>query len=248
MAAIAFALCGAPQPRADNLPVAHVAPLRPGIGAHDPRVRVDPDIMPWRAVGKLRGISGGLVVNCTGTLVGPALVLTAAHCVVNPKTRRYFPPRALHFLLAYDSGTFAGHAVATRLTVSAAYDPAAAGTTLGSDWALLTLDEPLGTPDRVLAIEPIPPAPGTPVAIGGYSQDHARLLLADETCRVVDFAVDRRGYRLLRHNCTGTNGTSGAPLLLQEHGAWRVGAVQVAAKRGAAGGIAVLLDEVREKL
>ncbi|UJR18025.1 hypothetical protein I4U23_004926 [Adineta vaga] len=35
---------------------------------------------PWRAIGKLS-------TGCTGTLVGPNLVLTAAHCIIDPKTQ-----------------------------------------------------------------------------------------------------------------------------------------------------------------
>ena len=222
--------------------------ILPGLGAHDPRVRVDPTVLPWRALGKLTGLSAGLAVNCTGTLVGPALVLTAAHCVVNPKTRRYFPPGALHFLLSYAGGDFAGHAVATRLTIGPGYDPARPSKTLGSDWALLTLAKPLGTPDRILALAPQTPARGAPIAIGGYNQDHARLLFADEACRIVDVVVDGGGHRLLHHNCSGTRGTSGAPLLVEEHGVWRVAGVHVAAEPGVASGVAVPLDEIRQRL
>jgi protease YdgD len=222
-------------------------PILPGLGAHDPRVRVDPTVLPWRALGKLTGLSAGLSVNCTGTLVGPALVLTAAHCVVNPKTRRYFPPGALHFLLSYAGGDFAGHAVATRLTVGPGYDPAQPSKTLGSDWALLSLDKRLGTPDRILAIEATPLANGTAVAIGGYNQDHARLLFADEACRILGTVVDRGGHPLLHHNCSGTRGTSGAPLLVEDHGVWRVAGVHVAAERGVASGVAVPLDEIRQR-
>jgi len=59
-----------------------------------------PDSVPWRAVGKLQAASTNLRVLCTGTLVGPSIVLTAAHCVYNPRTQHNFLPavagRALH--------------------------------------------------------------------------------------------------------------------------------------------------------
>jgi protease YdgD len=29
-------------------------------------------------------------------------VLTAAHCLFNIRTRQYFPPSSLHFLIGYD--------------------------------------------------------------------------------------------------------------------------------------------------
>jgi hypothetical protein len=50
----------------------HGAPssLLPGIGTHDPRIRVDPDVVPWRAVGKLQAASMNFRASCTATLVG----------------------------------------------------------------------------------------------------------------------------------------------------------------------------------
>jgi hypothetical protein len=47
------------------------APLLPGIGSQDPRIRVDPDVGPWRAVGKLQAASMNSRTLCTATLVGP---------------------------------------------------------------------------------------------------------------------------------------------------------------------------------
>ena len=55
--------------------------------------------MPWRAIGKLQAASENFRKTCTGSLVGPALVLSAAHCLFNPRTGRFFPPGSVHFLL-----------------------------------------------------------------------------------------------------------------------------------------------------
>ena len=33
-----------------------MTPLLRGVGAHDPRGRLDPDKLPWRAVGKLQAV------------------------------------------------------------------------------------------------------------------------------------------------------------------------------------------------
>jgi V8-like Glu-specific endopeptidase len=73
----------------------------PGIGSHDPRIRVDPDVGPWRAVGKLQAASIDFRTVCTATLVGPSTVVTAAHCLFNRRVRRYFRPESLHFLIGY---------------------------------------------------------------------------------------------------------------------------------------------------
>jgi protease YdgD len=222
--------------------------LLPGIGAHDPRQRIDPNTAPWRAIGKVEANSGNLHTSCTGSLVGPTIVLTAAHCVFNPRTGRNYPPESLHFLIGYQSGNYAGHAVARAIVTGPGYDPLQPRRTIGSDWALLTLDKSLGTPDRILAIRPAPAETGAVVTTGGYSQDHPLLLTVDPECRIVGQTKDAAGHMLLRDNCSGTHGASGAPILVQEGGVWRIAAMGVAAEMGVASGVAVVLDEPRKRL
>src|SRR5260370_25235098 len=106
----------------------------------------------------------------------------------------------------------------------------------------------LGRPDRILAIRDQPPEIGSAAAMGGYSQDHPLILTADAACRVVGRAADGLGRPLLRHNCTATRGTSGAPLLVEDAGVWSVAGVNVAAEMGVASGVVALLDEVRGKI
>lgn len=222
------------------------APILPGIGSHDPRVAVDADAAPWRAVGKLQAMAGSVRLACTGTLIAPATVLTAAHCLYNRLTRAYFRPESVHFLVGYEHGAFAGEAAATRFRIGPGFDPVRPVPTRGSDWALVSIDAPLGTQDRRLTRRPTPSDAGTPIAIGGYEQDRAHVITADLACHVVGIGTDEGGRRLLRHDCTGTHGVSGAPVLMRDGARWFVIGIAVAAEQGVASGLAATLDAVPE--
>ena len=78
-------------------------------------------------------------------------VLTAAHCLVDPRTTRPVEPRAVQFTLALPPGGAARQARATEALIGPGFsvapgprpDPSAPP---DSDWAVLLLDTPLGTP------------------------------------------------------------------------------------------------------
>ncbi len=54
--------------------------------------------------------------------------------------------------------------------------------------------------------------PGTAVVLGGYSQDKAQIITADTACMVLGTDRTAKGPVLI-HDCNGTRGTSGSPLL-----------------------------------
>ena len=216
----------------------------------DPRERVDLSAAPWRSVGKLQTAIGGQRATCTGALVGPRTVLSAAHCLYNARTGKLFSPSSMHFLIGFEGASYAGHAGIAKIEPSPDYDfdPARSGGTRGSDWAILTLDAPLATVDLTLPIDPRLPPRGTPIMVGGYAQDHPNVLTADQTCHITGLSADRSGHKLVLHDCSATHGVSGAPVLYRSRLGWTICGVNVARSKSEPVGLATLVDEVAKRL
>jgi V8-like Glu-specific endopeptidase len=83
LTALAFLGCGSRAQETTSGYARIPAPLLPGISSHDPRIRVDADAAPWRAVGKVQVSSVNFRAGCTATLIGQSMVVAAAHCLFN---------------------------------------------------------------------------------------------------------------------------------------------------------------------
>lgn len=213
-AALALALCvlGAPG---------HGDGLRP--------LTLRQDILGWEGVGRLDLGGNGY---CTGALVAPDLVLTAAHCLFDGEAPRRSGD------IVFRAGDRRDDSIAARRVVQAAVDrgyiSAGAETPdrIAADVALVKLETaiPAGTA-RPFLIDPAPA--GGRVSVLSYGAGRDAVPSREADCRLLG-----RQAGILAFDCDVTFGSSGAPVFRLDGDRIRIVSIVAAGHRGDQGSLA----------
>jgi protease YdgD len=213
------------------------------------RQRVDSQAFPWRAIGQLNMAGRG---SCTATLVGPDIIVTAAHCLWNKETERWFPAEFVHFVAGFSGEAYQAHSKAKQIYINPAYDPVVESnlTNASTDWALIRLQDSVGDSLGYLPVYlPVFQAKNHEHQWlqAGYRLDRSYVLTVHDSCQLQSLSV-KQIEGLAGHYCDTTQGDSGGPLLVKLEQGMAVAGVYIGRMQANNLGLVVMAQHWQKRL
>lgn len=195
----------------------------------------------WDAVGRIDFGARGF---CTGALIAPDLVLTAAHCLYDKATGSRIDTDEIEFLAGWRNGRAAAYRGVRRAVAHPGYsfEDGERFDRVAHDLAIIELDKPIRLPSIVPFATGTVPGLNARVSVVSYGQDRSEAPSLQESCHIID---GQTGVLIL--SCAVEFGSSGAPIFALVDGVARVVSV-VAAKAEYRGSPVALGTEVDSSL
>jgi V8-like Glu-specific endopeptidase len=189
--------------------------LTSGVAAQDvglKRLDNGDDAKAWEAVGRLDIDGKGF---CTGALIAPKLVLTAAHCMFDSETGALIDKGHIEFLAGWRNGRAGAYRDVARVVIHPKYiyNDTLSSDRVRNDLALLELEQPIRSTSIIPFKTAARPRTGDRVGVVSYALDRAEAPSLQEVCAV----LARQGGVLVT-SCSVDFGASGAPIFVFENG------------------------------
>ncbi len=210
--------------------LATIVAMLPGIAQSETNQKrqISRDLPGEAAVGRLM-LKGSAM--CTGALISPDTVLTAAHCLYDPRSGRKLQPHQIEF----QAGLKRGKAKAVRQVASVTAHPdyvhrRNGQAQVGSDIALLKLGQPISQNSVLPMRYEANLSSGDMLGVLSYTISNRTDPILEYPCRVL-----ARQEETLVMNCEVNFGASGAPVLALTNGR-NPAVVSVVSAKAAMGG------------